>query len=40
MGTLHEDEHIFMIVPHRILLRMRKVQTKLQWKPKPTFYVQ
>jgi len=34
MGTLCEDEHIFMIVRHWILLRMRKVQTKVAVKTK------
>jgi hypothetical protein len=34
MGTLHDDESIFMIVLHWILPRMRKVRTKVAVKTK------
>jgi hypothetical protein len=34
MDTFHEDLHIFMILYHQILLRMRTVQTKFVDKMK------
>ena len=37
MGTIHEDIRTFMIVSHRILLRMRNVQTKVVKKTKTHF---
>jgi hypothetical protein len=38
-GTLYEEEYIFMIIAHLILLGMRNVSDKLAEKNQNTFYV-
>jgi len=38
--TLHEHLHTFMIISHRILLRMRNVSDKIYKKNQDTLYVQ
>ena len=41
MCTLHEEQHIFMIIPHSIFLRIKKcLRQKLRGESKLTFYVQ
>jgi hypothetical protein len=40
-GTVYEDQYIFLIISHSVLLRMRNVLEKmLYWKSKHTFYTQ
>jgi hypothetical protein len=39
MGTIHEDISIFMIVSHRILLRMRNVPDKSCRENQNTYFM-